>query len=232
MRKLWIVAASLICVLALGAALVGVALLRRPDYAPRGTPRGLAQDTRRLQMELPLAASRKPYLVLDLVSSRLHYRISGMTPKTIPFKIDSIRGRFGYRPLAPQAMTLLVLKGRGAPREVIRPPDPDKPEDPLKDPSIFPPDPPTDYTLTFDRPVKIRILGEKKEGWRVRLAFMERTIRRWLGRGRGKAETRILLRLPASRAQEIYRGLYRGEKILVLGAQETPREAGSPVTEG
>ena len=213
---LWIFA----CVLAIGAAVVVLVVLRRPDYRPREAAPSLEQETRRLEVELPLAASRKPYLILDLTSSRLTYRISGLTPKIIPFRIDSIRGSEG--PLVPEqgGLTLLTLEERGAPREVIKPPDPDKPVEPLKDPKIFPPDPPPDYILSFDRPMKIRILGEKDQGWKDRFISVGKTVHRWFGKGRGKERTRIQLRLPAEKAQEIYRGLYRGEKILLLGVEE------------
>lgn len=206
--------------LAAGIAAVTFMALRRPDYRPRETEPTLEQETRRLEVELPLAASRKPYLILDLLSSRLIYRVSGLTPKTLPFRIDSIRGAQG--PLVPDqgALTLLVLEERGAPREVITPPDPDNPVEPLKDPKIFPPDPPTDFILSFDRPLKIRIVGEKDQGWKDRFASLGKTVRQWLGKGRERRMFRIQLCLPAERAQEIYRGLYQGEKILLLGVEE------------
>jgi hypothetical protein len=232
MRKVSILIAGLVCGLALGVAAFAVVMLRRPDYAPNGTPPTLGQDTRRLQTELPLAASKKPYLVLDLLSSRIIYRISGLTPKTIPVKIDSIREGRRFRSLAPDALILLVLQARGAPREVIKPPDPGKPQDPLKDPNVFPPDPPSTYTLEFDRPVKIQILGDEHEGWRGRLSFLLRTVRQWLGKGPGRDEVEIRLSLPAPKAQEIYRGLYRGERILVLGVDGPPDGESPSVTEG
>jgi hypothetical protein len=219
-RRRWILLGIAACALATAVVVAVLVALRRPDYRPRAAEPTLEQETRRLEIEQPLAASRKPYLILDLLSSRLVYRISGMTPKTIPFNIDSIRGPEG--PLIPDqgALTLLVLEERGAPREVITPPDPDNPVEPLKDPKIFPPDPPTDFVLSFDHPLKIRILGEKDRGWRDRFTSMGKTLRRWFGKGDEKARTRIQLRFPAERAQEIYRGLYQGERILLLGVED------------
>ncbi len=227
MKRGWILLAVFAGLLAAGIAVALTVNLRRPDYAPREAKPTLEEDTRRLEAELPLAQSKKPYLILDLPASRLVYRISGYTPKTISVRIDSIRGPGGYRPLAPGELVLLALEERGAPREVIKPPDPNQPVDPLKDPKIFPPDPPTDYVLSFDRPVKIRIMGEKQEGWRERLGSLGKSLRRWMGRGSGKGEIRIQLRLPAEKAQEIYRALYRGEKILLLGV-ESPEPGAKP----
>ena len=221
MRRGWILLAVFAFILAAGVASFAFLALRRPDYTPRKAPPTLEQETLRLEAELPLASTRKPYLILDLVSSRLIYRISGMTPKEISFRIDSIRGPGEWIAIDPGGLSILMLEGRGAPREVIRPPDPDKPLDPLKDPKIFPPDPPTDYILSFDRPVKVRILGEKEAGWKDRLGLMGKAVRQWFGTGRGRGGLRIQLRLPAERAQEIYRGLYHGEKLLVLGLEES-----------
>lgn len=228
MRRGWILLAVLAFVLAAGVGAIAFLALRRPDYSPRKTPPTVEQEARLLEAELPLASTRKPYLILDLVSSRLIYRISGMTPKEIPFRIDSIRGPGGWLLPDPDSLAILVLEGRGAPREVIRPPDPDKPVDPLKDPKIFPPDPPSDYILSFDRPVKVRIVGEKDTGWKDRLGSLKKAVRQWLGMGKGRGGLRIQLRLPAERAQEIYRGLYHGEKLLLLGLKEPSPQAPLP----
>jgi hypothetical protein len=100
--------------------------------------------------------------------------------------------------------------------------------DPIKDPKLFPPDPPTDFTLLFDRPVKVRFLGTKEEGWKERVQGVGRAVRGWLpwGPGSGTDEIRIQISLPASQAQEIYRALYRGENVVVQGlASGTQGEA-------
>jgi len=221
-RRRWILVGGSAFALAAGVAVIAFLALRRPDYRPREAEPTLEQETRRLEVELPLAAAKKPYLILDLLSSRLVYRVSGLTPKSLPFAIDSIRGPEGPLVLDPEVLTLLVLEGRGAPREVITPPDPDNPAEPLKDPKIFPPDPPTDFILSFDRPFKIRILGEKDLGWKDRFASLGKAVRRWFGKKRERGTIRIQIRLPAEKAQEIYRGLYQGEKILLLGVEEPP----------
>jgi hypothetical protein len=227
-----ILLAGLAVLLVIGLAAVLMVVLGRPDYTPRETRPTVEQETRRLETELPLAASRMPYLVVDLLSSRIIYRISGLSPKTIPFRIDSIRGKQGRMALAQEGQSLLVLQGRGAPREIIKPPDPNQPVDPLKDPKIFPPDPPKSYTLSFEGPVTIEIVGEKEGGWKDRLATFARSFRKWLGRGRGNGKVQIRLRLPAARAQEIYRGLYRGEKVLLLGLEEPAPVVASDVKGG
>jgi hypothetical protein len=230
-RRRWKVAVVLAALLALGALALLLVFSRRPDYSPREARWSPEEEARRLEAELPLAASKKPYLVLDLLSSKLVYRISGFTPKTIPFAIDSIRGAGGWRTLSREGLALVSLQERGAPREVIKPPDPNKPVDPLKDPKIFPPDPPTDYILSFDAPVKIRIVGEKDVGWKERFGSLRKSIGRWFGGNRARDEVRIQVRLPAEKAQEIYRGLYRGERILVLGL-EAASGGKSPAVKG
>jgi len=195
---------------------------RQEEVIPILPKATLSGETRRLEVEYPAAASRKPYLVLDLTLSRLDYRISGVTTKSIPFRIESIRAGGGEARVSLDRLALLTLYDRGAPPEVIHPPDPNAPVDPLKDPKIFPPDPPTDYTLLFDVPVKIRIEGDKPKNVRGAIRGFGRTWLDWFrGRGRmtgGAAQIRI--RLPSVRAQEIYRALYREEKVLVVGIGE------------
>ncbi len=191
----------------------------RGGFLPAAPPT-LGEETQRLETELSLAAAKKPYLVLDLVNSRLDYRLSGMTTKSIPFRVDSIRDKGKDGRIEAGRLALLSIEDRGAPVEIIVPPDPAKPVDPLKDPKLFPPDPPSDFTLLFDRPFKVRMVGEKSEGWSM--SGMGLRFKEWLpwGPGGGRKETRVQLRLPAERAQEIYRALYRGEKVLVVGLGE------------
>ena len=232
MKRGWILAGALGGAAVAIATVVAVRAGRRPDYAPREVHWTVEQETRRLETELPLAASRMPYLTLDLLSSRIVYRISGMSPKAVPFQIDSIRGESGFKSLSPEGLLLLVLEERGAPREVITPPDPNKPVDPLKDPKVFPPDPPTVFTLSFDQPVKIQFLGEKDEGMKGFFSTLRSRLGQWLKAGRKRGEIEIRLRLPAEKAQEIYRGLYRGEKILVLGMEEPARPSPAAVKGG
>jgi len=205
---------------------VGAAILhnfpRQEEVIPTPPKATLSGETRRLEVEYPAAASRKPYLVLDLTLSRLDYRISGVTTKSIPFRIESIRAAGGGVGVSSDRLALLTLYDRGAPPEVIHPPDPNAPVDPLKDPKIFPPDPPTDYTLSFDLPVKIRVEGNKPKNVRGAIRGLGRTWLDWF-RGRGRVTggaARIRIRLPSDRAQEIYRALYREEKVLVVGLRE------------
>ena len=187
------------------------------------SPPTLAEETRRLETELSLAAAKKPYLILDLVNSRLDYRLSGMTTKSVPFRVDSIREKGKEGRIEAGRLALLSIEDRGAPVEIIVPADPAKPVDPLKDPKLFPPDPPSDFTLLFDRPFKVRFYGEESQGWSMR--GMGRRFKEWLpwGPGGGREETRVQIRLPAERAQEVYRALYRGEKVLVVGVGETAK---------
>ena len=53
-----------------------------------------------------------------------------------------------------------------------------------------------------------------------------RAVQGWLpwGPGAGKNEIRIQLRLPAEEAKEIYRALFRSQKVLVLGLSEPRTE--------
>ncbi|HEV8335016.1 MAG TPA: hypothetical protein VGR67_01190 [Candidatus Polarisedimenticolia bacterium] len=217
MNRSWLILGFCAVLLVAGFAVIALLMSRAPEYPPTKVRPTLEQETRRLEAELPLAASKLPYLVLDLLSGRLEYRISGMSPKSIPFQIGSLRGAAGTASLDPRHLTLLVLKERGAPREVIKPPDPDKPVDPLKDPKIFPPDPPSEYVLSFEEPVRIRVVGERRITWKSGFTALRRAMRRWVARRAGKESIRIEIRLPAERAQEIYRSLYPGERILVLG---------------
>lgn len=215
----------------LAAGYAGAAYLRAGDGGAeflRSRQPTLAETTHRLEVEVPLAESRKPYLVLDLAASRLDYRISGVTTKSIPFRVDSIRPPRGRAEIGSGRLRLLTLHDRGAPPEVIRPPDPSAPVDPLRDPKIFPPDPPTDYTLSFDQPVKIRIQGEGSGGVADALRGAGKTIRDRFAAGSGRSQELSMLRLHVSteRAQEIYRALFQGEKVLVLGLGQKAPKAG------
>jgi len=217
MRRSWLIVAFCALLLVAGFAVIALLMSRAPEYPPSKVRPTLEQETRRLEAELPLAASKQPYLVLDLLSGRLEYRISGMNLKFLPFQIGSLRNAAGPATRNPAHLTVLVLKERGAPREVIKPPDPDKPVDPLKDPKIFPPDPPIEYVLSFEEPVEIRVVGERRISWKSGFTAVGRAMRRWAARRAGKESMRIEIRLPTERAQEIYRSLYPGEKVLVLG---------------
>jgi hypothetical protein len=214
--------------LGLGAAATFVTK-EKPPYAPRTGKETLEEAIQRLESELPLSTTRKPYLILDLLGSRLDYRISGITAKSIAFRIDSIRKRGVQTRPEPTKMMILRVEDRGAPPEVIIPPDPDKPVDPLKDPKLFPPDPPTDFTLILDHGTKVRFLGQKGTGW---MEGMGRAVKDWLpwGPGSGRMETQIQILLPAERAQEIYRALYRDERVLVMGLGD-PGPARQPVAD-
>jgi len=203
-------------------ALAGYWSGRKNGYALSHGQPSLEQKTRRLEMEYPLAMSKKPYLILDLLDSRLEYRLSGMTLKSLPVQIESIREKGREGRLVQGGGLLLELEDRGAPPEVIVPPDPNKPVDPLKDLKLFPPDPPTDFTLVFDRSVKMRFVAMDQEGWKAKIQGVGRAVKGWLpwGPGTGKDETRIQLQVPAVEAQEIYRALYQHERVLVLGLSE------------
>jgi hypothetical protein len=92
--------------------------------------------------------------------------------------------------------------------------------DPLKDPHIFPPDPPIEYKLSFDPPsVHVRIKGERGKGVHEVVRSAGSLFRSLLEArdSSGGKRAWIGLRVPAERAQEIYRALYRGEMIVVIG---------------
>lgn len=184
----------------------------------------LEEATRRLEIELPLAESRLPYLVLDLTLSRLEFRMSGFTAKSLPVVVEKLVGPQTGRTVGPGRLAVLTMTDRGHPPEVIRPPDPDAPYDPLKDPKIFPPDPPTDFILSFEQPVKIRFHSGETESLEKALRGARNTLREWFEREEGGEGTRIRLRVPGAAAREIYRTLYRGEKVLLVGV-------GSPETD-
>ena len=201
----------------------GAGLLLSPS--PRrifqsSSPGTLAERTRLLEMEYPLAVSRKPYLILNLPAGRLDYRISGVTIKSIPMRVEGIESPRAGVEVGPSRLTLLTLLDRGAPPEVIHPPDPNVPVDPLKDPRVFPPDPPTEYKLSFEpSTVQVRIKGDRRKGVHEVVRSAGSLLRDlWGSRGEsGEKRAWIGIRVPAERAQEIYRALYRGEKVVLVG---------------
>ncbi len=131
-----------------------------------------------------------------------------------------IVGMVGTETLSPDRLSLYSLRDRGAPVEVIHPPDPNRPLDPLDDPNNLPPEPPSSYTLSFDQPIRVHIRGVETDSFAPAIREAARTVKGWLAPEEDEGdpgETEVQIRMASNRSQELYRALFMGEKFLVWG---------------
>jgi len=210
--------------------------------APQFTRADLAALRRRvalLESELALARSRKPYLVVDAESKRLRQELFGMTLREIPVReidIDGLRrtGEGGVPgPLSLAGIVTLKEKDKD-PR--LSPLTPEQIEQGAADENVadaLPPEAPADYALTFQQPVVVRIEGipEKKTGVRGVLSWWPRSWSRGTAGG-GEILLSVTVHLDETPAQEVYRSLLPGERLIVVpppgfllpdAGQEAPR---------
>jgi hypothetical protein len=239
--------------LAVGAALAAVALLAgagallRADGAVRPTRADLAAERRRvarLESEYALAATRKPYIVLDLASGVLRYRLMGMTMREIPIDPLDVAGLVadgGAAGGAAQLAGIFTMDGKeGDPR--LNPLSPEQVEAGADDENVaavFAPEPPKSYRLTFRQPVAVVVSGEEaRRGVKGVGAWFREVAGRLFGRrDTDAAELRVALRLEPATASEFWRSIVPDQRWLVLppdglalpqAGQEPPPKARGP----
>jgi hypothetical protein len=191
------------------------------------TREALESERRRvaaLESELALASTRKPYLVLDLESKSLRYRLLGMTLREMPLPGLRARGLVpavpGTQPETPGVAGIFSVREKeDDPR--LNPLTPEQVEAGADDENaanVLPPEPPRSYRIWFKQPVLLRVAEERstgglREGWEVVRAFWDR-----LRGARGKEKPRLefSVRLDEKTSAEVYRSLVPDLRWLVL----------------
>src|SRR5260221_134189 len=116
-----------------------------------------------LESEVALAATRKPYLVLDLGSRTLRYRLMGMTTREVPLPGLTTKGLAAATTAAPPPTLAGIFTLRekdGDPR--LKPLSPEQVEAGADDENVanvLPPEPPKQYGLKFKQPIAVRVEG-------------------------------------------------------------------------
>jgi len=197
----------------------------------------------RLEAEQVLGATRRPYLVLDLETRILSYRMMGMDLREIPLDGLSARGlQPAPRAAEPDAVRVAGIfslrEKSGDPR--LKPMTPEQIEAGLDDENVadaLPPEPPVSFTLRFQQPVLVTFeAGSNRHRVGAAVSFVAARIKRRFGRGETQAshDNRLVLSLQVERttAAEIYRSLIPGLRFLLLpptgmllpeAGQEAPR---------
>ena len=176
--------------------------------------------TARLESELALSSTRKPYLVLDLATNMLRYRLLGMTVREIPLagvKVHGLQpaGDGGAEERPSLAGIFTIAEKEGDPR--LKPLTSEQVEAGADDENAadaLPPEPPKSYRLKFKQPVEVRVAAEEqKAGW----GTFRNLWGRLFGAGHGvEARLSVAVRLDAGTSAELYRSLIPELRWLVI----------------
>jgi len=199
----------------------------------------LRREVARLEGELALARSRKPYLVVDAPAHRLRYGLLGMTMREIPasaIRIEGLaRSGAGDEP-GPLALAgILTLKEKEKDPRLV-PLTPEQIEGGAADENVadaLPPEAPDEFSVQFKQPIVLRVEGvpEKKGAWTGSFGEWGRL---WPGGGGSgaRAALHLAVHVDETAAREIYRSLVPGERLLLVApgglllpdvGQEPPR---------
>jgi hypothetical protein len=193
--------------------------------ASRATRTDLEAERRRvvaLESEVALASTRKPYLVLDLGSRTLRYRLMGMTTRELPLPGLTVKGLAAATAAAPSPTLAGIFTLRekdGDPR--LKPLSPEQVEAGADDENaanVLPPEPPKAYGLKFKQPIAVRVEGrEQAAGVHGVWAGLSASWHRLFGSESDDDERLVVsLMLDAGTAAELYRSLLPEEHWLVL----------------
>jgi len=217
----------MVAAVALAAALAaGAVALLHADGAARSTRADLAAERRRLarlESEYALASTRKPYIVLDLASGVLRYRLMGMTMREIPIgPVDAagLVAEVGAEGGATQLAGIFTMAEKeGDPR--LNPLSPEQVEAGADDENVaavFPPEVPKSYKVSFRQPVAIVVSAEEQRaGVKGAGAWLRGMGARLFGRRhKDEAVLRVAFRLDPAIATEFWRSIIPDQRWLVL----------------
>jgi hypothetical protein len=230
------------------AGLLLLGALQEALAAPVPTHADLQTERRRsavLESEVALAATRKPYLVLDLQAKALRYRLMGMTMREIAVPEMSVEGLITSDEAAdaPALAGIFTLREKeGDPR--LKPLSPEQVEAGADDENaanVLPPEPPKEYRLMFKQPIALEVVGHPEAhgfggAWSRFTGFL-----RGLRGPRGDEDDRlrIALHLDPQSAAEVYRSLIPEVRLLIVppsglilppAGQEAPPKPRAPRT--
>lgn len=207
------------------AAILLAAPVAGAGSGARATRTDLDAERRRvsaLESEVALASTRKPYLVLDLGTRTLRYRLMGMTTRELALPGLTIKGLAAATAGAPTPTLAGIFTLRekdGDPR--LKPLSPEQVEAGADDENaanVLPPEPPKAYGLRFKQPIAVRVEGRAtSSGVHGVWASLREGWGRLFGRqDDGDAQLIVSLMLDAGTAAEVYRSLLPEERWLVL----------------
>jgi hypothetical protein len=216
-----LVAAALLATAALGAGatLAGASAGR----ATRADLAAMRRRTARLEGEYALAATRRPYIVLDLESGMLRYRLMGMTMREIPIAPVEVAGLVpegGAASTGEHLAGIFTMAGKeGDPRQ--NPLTPEQVEAGADDENVanvLPPDPPKKYRVTFRQPIAVVVSGRVEQagvkgawGW-----VSERFGGLFRKRDTTPATLEIAIQLDPATASEFWRSIIPDQRWLVI----------------
>jgi hypothetical protein len=207
---------------------LGLLLLGAGSAAPRPTQSDLDAARRRsavMESEFALASTRKPYLVLDVASRTLRYRLMGMTVREIALTAIDVRGFEAGLPDGPSdpprlAGIFTVREKEGDPRlhplsaEQVEAGDDDE-----NAANILPPEVPKTYRLSFKQPLRVQVEGQPAERGAVMRTWdsVKAVFRRLSGRPHDD-EAIILVEasLDPATAAEVYRSIIPELRLLLI----------------
>jgi hypothetical protein len=207
---------------------LGLLLLAAGGAASPSTRSDLDAARRRsavMESEYALASTRKPYLVLDVGSKTLRYRLMGMTVREITLSGIEVRG---FEPGVPDGPTdaprlagiFTVREKEGDPR--LHPLSPEQVEagdDDENAANILPPEVPKTYRLSFKQPLRVQVEGQPAERGAVRRTWdsVAAVFRRLTGRPHDD-EAIILIEasLDPATAAEVYRSIIPDLRLLLI----------------
>lgn len=201
-----------------------------PQYAGEADDRHTRADlaavrrrAARLESEYALASTRRPYIVLDLASGTLRYRLLGMTMREIPIGPVDVVGLVADRGVAGSGKHLAgiftMAEKEGDPRlDPLTPEQVEAGADDENVANVFPPEPPKRYRVTFRQPIAVVVSGEESRagvkgawGW-----IRDRAGRLFGRRDTPGAALRIAIRLDPAAASEVWRSIVPDQRWLVL----------------
>lgn len=224
------VAASIAAAVLLMLAAAGIAAppARHAGTGPAAPTRADLDLSRRrvavLQSEQALAATRKPYVVVDLAARTLRYGLMGMDVHQVPLAAAEA---YGLRPAPPgEAPDPRLLAGIVTLKEKERDPrltplttaqiEAGATDEDAAD--VLPPEAPASYGLLFQQGVVMRVSGSG-EGTAGLLSSVAGWWRRLWGagpRGSGNPGLRVFVRLEENAAREVYRSLVPGQRLVLV----------------
>ncbi len=201
--------------------------------------RALHRENWMLSQEANLAATKNPYILLDLERRELDFRIRGKTLKSYNFIRVSDRERGAVTADAEVLWRMvdgpLTLREKEGGRPEIIPPDPnfdgEEPsatEGEVSDAALLGVEALTDYFIKFEEDVVFHVRTDRARTFREiaveRLGAIAEAVGSLLTRGPGEEEPRLSLYLTTDErtARHLYHSLLPGERLFVTPPAPPP----------
>jgi hypothetical protein len=210
-----------------GAWIAGLPARNAGEGAAAPTRADLDLGRRRvalLQSERALAATRGPYVVLDLAARTLRYGLMGMDVREVSLasvEADGLRRASPGTAPDPRLFAGIVTLKEKERDPRLTPLTPAQIEAGAADENaadVLPPEAPASYDLLFRQPIVMHVTGsgEGTAGLLTSVAAWWQRLRGGWPRGRGDPGLRVFVRLEEDAAREVYRSLVPGQRLVVV----------------